>query len=127
MGTSSSRASIQELRPLALAAPREREELADQLRHPCWALLSMVSIRRRFLSSSVPSRSSSEPMRIGARIFVEIVRHAAGEHADAVEPAGPQQLRFQAGFFRDVGVDEQDGARLALVGEDEAPRALNLG
>jgi hypothetical protein len=46
--------------------------------------------------------------------IVQIVRDAAGERPDAFQPLGAQELRFESLLLGDVGVDRQDGFRLAL-------------
>ena len=47
--------------------------------------------------------------------------HAAGQLADGFQPLRLLELLLQRQMFGDVGVDGQDGVRLAEVVGDQAP------
>ena len=62
---------------------------------------------------------------IGTRILLEIVGHAAGESADALESLCAEELFLDRFLFGDIGVDHELGFWLAMLVANQSPTAAD--
>ena len=61
----------------------------------------------------------------GREHIVQVVRDAAGQHADVFQALGTEELSLQFFLLGDVGVDDEDGFRPALIVVHQRPAAFH--
>jgi hypothetical protein len=110
--------------PLTFQAAGEQEHLADDIGPAGGTGFQRLqqSQLSRFLRAFLEQLHGHHD---GGQHIVQIMGQAAGERADAFQTLGPQQLDLQFLFFRDVGVDHQNGLGGAIPPAHQIPLAVH--
>ena len=109
---------------IAICAAGKSEHLLDDVGAALGARFDDVENLSRSAGSISPRRTGSGH-HDGDQNVVEIVGHAAGESADALEALRAEELFLDLFLLGDVGVDDELGFRLAMLVADEGPTAAD--
>ena len=110
--------------PFPVNAPSESKDLLDDFGPAFDAQFDASDGLFPLLRQDVPAQVTGGHEN-GRQDVIEVVGHAGGQGADALDALGAQELGLELFLFGDVGVNDKDGAGLAVLVPQEGPTAGN--
>ena len=107
-----------------LDAPRKGENLPDQLGAAAGAAVKHIE-QFPVVRGGHSVAEHRDAHHDGSKHIVEVVRDAAGKHADVFQPLRAEELGLQFLLFGNVRIDDQDGFRAPRAVVHEGPAAFD--